>query len=173
MYYMEDQLVMCSLCLLPKHGIYIICRLILEKATRTEIIIILGFLLQQTGRSVVFSGFLHWPPWYSWNIVECCAEHHNLIANPQAWYMYITCHELLIFFSVSIGVIVAVCIVGFLIALIAILLCFHDSCTKHQRSVKPERISVIGIGHHAIPPSRHMPSKYVRVSYGPSYRCYM
>ena len=27
--------------------------------------------------SVVFSGFLHWPPWYNWNIVESGIKHHK------------------------------------------------------------------------------------------------
>ena len=43
------------------------------------------------GRSVVFSGYsdyLHqynWPPWYSWNIVENGAIHHN--SNPSNYHI--------------------------------------------------------------------------------------
>ncbi|XP_063438876.1 uncharacterized protein LOC134720008 [Mytilus trossulus] len=59
---------------------------------------------------------------------------------------------------VSVGAIVAAGVVGFIIVLVVVLLCFHECCTKPKRTVKPQRISVVGLTRHTVPPSRVIPT---------------
>ncbi|VDI49721.1 Hypothetical predicted protein [Mytilus galloprovincialis] len=53
---------------------------------------------------------------------------------------------------VSVGAIVAAGVVGFIIGFI------HECCIKPMRTVKPQRISVVGLTRHTVPPSRVIPS---------------
>ncbi|XP_052063465.1 uncharacterized protein LOC127703086 [Mytilus californianus] len=59
---------------------------------------------------------------------------------------------------VSVGAIVAAGVVGVFIVLVVVLLCFHECCTKPKRTVKPQRISVVGLSRHTGPPSRVIPT---------------